>query len=164
VIEQQGKILSVHGGMARVRLGGVSGCVACDSGKGCGAGLFGRLLRRRPLVLELENRVGAEARQAVVVGLPEKLFLSLVTRLYLWPLLAGLAGTAVVHFGIISLGLGNAESDLLSLAGGVAAAAAVIYTNRQKSREFPEYFIVHILRTANMHNPIDGNRGTFCEK
>ena len=43
--------------MVQVRVGGQSGCAACDAGKGCGAGLFGKLLRRNPVELELVNEI-----------------------------------------------------------------------------------------------------------
>ena len=94
MIEQQGLIVAVSGGTASVRLGGKSACTACNAGKGCGAGIFGRLLKRKPVVLELKNGPGARVGQSVMVGLPETLFLRLVFKFYLFPLLAGLAGAA----------------------------------------------------------------------
>ena len=92
MIEQQGRVVDATGARVRVRLGGTTGCTACDAGRGCGAGVFGRLLRRRPVELEFDNHVGAEPGQAVMVGLPESLFLALTLRLYLLPLLAGVLG------------------------------------------------------------------------
>lgn len=156
--------MSVSGDIARVRLGGTSGCTACDAGRGCGAGLFGRLLRRRPVVLELRNGVRAEPDEPVIVGLPESLFLGLLTRLYLLPLLAGLAGATVAHLGASALEFGTAATDLATFAGALIAAAAVVYNNRQRPREFPEALIVHILRTANIQNSMNGSRGNHCEK
>jgi sigma-E factor negative regulatory protein RseC len=97
MIEQQGEVLASSHGEALVRLGGRSGCAACDAGRGCGAGVFGRLLRRRPVVLPLGNAVGAQRGQAVIVGLPESWFLSLVARFYLYPLVAGLVGASLGH-------------------------------------------------------------------
>jgi sigma-E factor negative regulatory protein RseC len=163
MIEQQGKVLSVDGDRAQVRLGGTSGCSACEAGKGCGAGVFGRLLHRRPVVLELENRVQAEPEQPVVVGLPESLFLSLLTRLYLLPLLAGLAGAVTAHLAASGFALGDAATDLATLAGALLAAAAVIYRSRQKVGEFPESFIVHILRIVPVQIHTDGTRGIHCD-
>ena len=88
MLEQQGQVVATAGGRASVRLGGQTGCAACDAGRGCGAGLFGRLLRRRPVVLEFDNHLDARCGQEVLVGLSERWFLQLVARftwfLY-WP-------------------------------------------------------------------------------
>ena len=98
MIEQQGRIVAIANGRASVRLGGMSGCPSCDAGKGCGAGVFGRLLKRNPVELELENGIDAADGQAVMVGISEGIYLRLITRLYLLPLLAGLAGAAVAFY------------------------------------------------------------------
>jgi len=163
MIEQQAQVLSVSADRARVRLGGQSGCPACDAGRGCGAGLFGRLLRRRPVILDLENRVHARPNQAVTVGIPEALFLRLVSRLYLLPLLAGLLGAIAAHLLATRLGAGPGVADAWTLAGVVAGGAAAIYHGRKRAGEFPASFIVHILRTAHSRNPDEGSRGSSCE-
>ncbi|MGD2127889.1 MAG: SoxR reducing system RseC family protein [Lysobacterales bacterium] len=148
MIEQQAQVLSVSGGKATVRIGAGSGCATCDAGKGCGGGVFGRMLRRRPVVLELDNTVGAGAGQPVVVGLPEKLFLKLTARFYLLPLLAGLAGVALGHLIATLQGMGPAAIDALALAGGVLAAASVFLGSRARPPEFPAASAVHVLRVV----------------
>ena len=148
MIEQQGQVLAVSGDLASVRLGGSSGCPACDAGKGCGAGVFGRLLQRKPAVLDLDNTLDAHAGQAVVVGLPESLFLRLVFRLYLTPLLAGLAGAALGHYLSVRAGAGPAVTDGLSLLGAIMAALIALAWSRKRSREFPNAIAVHLLREA----------------
>jgi sigma-E factor negative regulatory protein RseC len=115
MIEQQGSVVDLDGGQALIRVGPESGCPACAAGKGCGAGIFGRLLKRRPVVLRLENAIGARRGDIVRVGIPERLFLGLVTRLYLLPLLAALAGAAIGHH------LG----EMVSVQGWVLDAAAL---------------------------------------
>ena len=129
-----------------MRLGGMSGCPACDAGRGCGAGIFGKLLKRRPVVLELENRAGAGAGQAVMVGIPESLFLRLIARLYLWPLLAGLAGMALGHAISANWFPGQALTDLTALAAGIACGGLALLASRRNSGEFPRSEIVHMLR------------------
>jgi len=149
MIEQQAQVVSVTEGMAAVRLGGRSGCAACDDGRGCGAGVFGRLLRRRPVVLELENTVGAHAGEPVIVGLPEQLFLRLAARFYLWPLLFALAGAALGHFlATVLLESGAGLADALALAGGLLAAAASFLRMRAAAPEFPASSAVHLLRVV----------------
>lgn len=146
MIEQQGRVVGVARGKVSVRLGGSSGCARCDAGKGCGAGIFGRLLKRRPVVLEIDNEVDATEGQAVVVGIPEALFLRLIGRLYLLPILAGLSGAAVGHYLARSMALGAAAVDLVTLMAACALGAVAVLRNRAISTEFPQTNIVHLLR------------------
>jgi len=146
MIEQQGMIVAVVNGKACVRLGGSSGCSSCDAGRGCGAGVFGRLLKRKPVILELENQVGAQQGQPVMVGIPEALYLRMIARLYLYPLLAAIAGAAIGYYLFVSAESDPASSDMITLLCGLAGGAAVILWNRIGSREFPASFIVHLLR------------------
>jgi len=64
-------------------MGSQSGCTACDDGRGCGAGLFAKLLRRKPVVLELaRNDIDVEAGQMLTLAVPEQLFMRLVLASY----------------------------------------------------------------------------------
>lgn len=148
MLEQQGEVISTGGGRASVRLGGRSGCAACDAGNGCGAGVFGRLLRRRPVILEFENHLDAHPGQAVVVGIPEAWFLRLTARFYLFPLLAGLGGAACGHYLSVMFQAGSAGRDVMALAGALLSAAAAIRWSRARPVEFPGVEAVHLLRLA----------------
>ncbi|MFN2169465.1 MAG: SoxR reducing system RseC family protein [Anaerolineae bacterium] len=131
MIEQQGRVLSADGHTVRVALGERAGCPACDAGRGCGAGLFGRLLRGGTAVLELESSEVLDAGDPVLVGIPERRYLVLVAALYGLPLAAGLAG-AVAGLWLARLApvaaflpqLANHPllTDLLSLAVALLAA------------------------------------------
>lgn len=149
MIEQQGRVVSVAGDRVRVRLGGTSGCTACDAGRGCGAGIFGRLLRRRPVELELDNTPGAAQGQAVMVGLAESLFLALTFRLYLLPLLAGLAGAVGGHWLGLRAGLDGGALDLAAAVGGIAPVAWALRRNRGRRIEFSPDRAVKLLRIVN---------------
>ncbi len=93
MIEQNVKVLRCQDDRLWVQMGSQSGCSACEDGKGCGAGVFSRLLRRKPVVLELpRNELEIRAGQMVTLAIPEKAFISLVFGSYGWPLLAALAG------------------------------------------------------------------------
>ena len=110
--------------------------------------MFGRLLQRKAVEMDFENTVGAVPGQAVVVGLPETLFLSLVLRLYLYPLLAGLLGALAGHlFTSRVLGAGG-WADLLTLAAAIVAAGWVLRRNRNRPVEFSQKTVVHLLRTV----------------
>ena len=149
MIEQQGQAVSESAGKVRVRLGGQSGCAACDAGRGCGAGVFGRLLRRRAVELDFDNRVGARRGQGVIVGIPEALLLGLEILFYLFPLLAGLAGAGLGHYVGVRLGAGTGGSDLLALLFGAAAGALVLWRHRDRRVEFPRGYAVHLLRVVD---------------
>ena len=131
-----------------MRLGGRADCSACAQGKGWGAGVFGRLLRRRPVSLEFENTLEAMPGQAVIVGLPEGLFLRLAARLYLYPLLGGLGGAACGHHLAGIAALDGSMQDLLSLLSGLAAGGVVLYATRRGDAEFSTGSAVRLLRTA----------------
>lgn len=142
-------MIGVDNGRVQVRLGAGSGCSACDAGKGCGAGIFGRLLKRKPVVLDFENALGAAPGQAVMVGLPESLYLSLTFRFYLYPLLAALAGAAAGH-GLAHLaGAGGFSIDLAALTGALLAAFTVLSGTRRRQVEFSGDSTVHLLRIAD---------------
>ena len=133
MIEQQGRIISLQGSRATIMLGASSGCSACDAGKGCGAGIFGRLLIRKPLMLELDNPQRLNAGQAVMVGIPEAYFLSLLARLYLLPLLTGLLGAVLGHSLAHGLNLELAYQDLLALTGALFLATLTLLKNSKGS-------------------------------
>jgi sigma-E factor negative regulatory protein RseC len=152
MIEQQGLVVAVSCETASVRLGGSSACPACDAGEGCGAGIFGRLLQRKPIVIELYNQPAARLGDAVMVGLPEAIFLRLVFSFYLFPLMAGLAGAAFGYYISVRLQLDSAASDGLTLLGAVLAGVFALMRKRQwhgkSTGEFPRKMKVHLLRVA----------------
>lgn len=133
MIEQQGRIMSLHGARAIIMVGASSGCPACDAGKGCGAGIFGRMMSRKPLMLELDNPLQIKAGQAVMVGIPETYFLGLMARLYLLPLLAGLLGAVLGQGLAYGLNLGSGYQDLLALMGALFLATLTLLKNSKGS-------------------------------
>lgn len=126
MIEQQGSVVGLDGPRALVRIGPVSGCPACEKGQGCGAGVFGRLLQRRPIVLSLANGLGARPGNTVRVAIPEGVFLRLAARFYLVPVLAALAGAAAGHHLGIESGASNGIVDMAAAAGALAGLLAAL--------------------------------------
>jgi sigma-E factor negative regulatory protein RseC len=141
VIEQQGRVDAVEGGMAWVRVGGRSGCEACDAGRGCGAGVFARLLDSREARVRVPNSLHCAPGDPVLLGLPERTFLALVLRLYGLPLAAGLLGGALA-FGLAGY-LGEISGMALDgLVGGAAIAAgglALYRARRDLSASFTRF-------------------------
>jgi sigma-E factor negative regulatory protein RseC len=148
LIEQQGRVVAVKDGLADVRLGGTTGCASCDAGKGCGAGVFGRLLKRKPVTVSLENTVDARQGQPVVVGIPETLFLRLVARLYLYPLLAGIGGAVMGYYLSALSDVGSVGADIITLMSGLASGIAVLIWSGTCAREFSGSVVVHLLRVS----------------
>jgi positive regulator of sigma E activity len=119
MIEQNVHVLQCSGERMWVRMGSQTGCTACDNGRGCGAGLFAKLLQRKPVVLELaRNDINVEAGQMLTLAVPGQLFVKLVLTSYGWPLLAALAG-AYAGYGAGSwLQWDPQMIDLATLAAG----------------------------------------------
>lgn len=133
MIEQNVQIIRRENKTVWVRVGSQSGCSACDNGQGCGAGVFAKLLQRKPVVLALpcqgeDLKVG----QMVKLSFPEQLYLKLVLANYGWPLLAALAG------GWAGLALMNRflSSDFLldmaTLLSGLLTAVLVMRLIKQR--------------------------------
>lgn len=148
MIAQQGRIIAVVGEDAVVRIGAASGCPVCDAGRGCGAGIFGRLLRSHPITIHVPNRIRARVGQAVQLGIPEGLFLALVFRMYALPLLFGLAGAALGLAVALRFGLGDLGADLWSLVCAVGSAGIALMWVRRRLGEFPLQQAVHLLHVA----------------
>ena len=127
MIEQNVQVVRCSDDRMWVRMGSQTGCSACDNGNGCGAGVFAKLLQRKPVIMELAR---SDARikpgQMVTLGFQEQVYLKLVFAYYGWPLLAALAG----GFAAFRLGIWAAFSpamlDLATLLGGLLAGGLLL--------------------------------------
>jgi len=134
MIEQNVQVVRCQDDRLWVRLGSQSGCTACDNGNGCGAGLFARLLQRKPVVLELKrNDLSVKAGQMLTLAFPEQVYLKLVFASYGWPLLAALAGAFAGNSFGLSLQLGSAAVDVLTLFAALLAGGFVMLRIRTKT-------------------------------
>ena len=123
MIEQNVQVLRCDKESLWVRIGIQSGCTACDNGKGCGAGLFAKLLRRKPVILELaRNEMNVEAGQMLTLAFPEQVYMKLVFASYGWPLVAALAGALAGHSLTSWFGLQVVAIDVATLFCGIVAA------------------------------------------
>lgn len=134
MIEQQGRVVGVHGDRADITIGATTGCTACASGQGCGAGIFGKLWRRKPVLLTIENSISARPGQSVIVGIPEQMFLLLVARLYFLPLLAalvgGLAGQWLAGMTQLANIAGPVAADFGALLGAIVLCGLALWSLR----------------------------------
>ena len=127
MIEQNVQVMRCQDKRIWVRLGSQTGCTACDNGNGCGAGIFAKLLQRKPVVLELErNELSVEPGQMVTLAFSEQVYLKLVLASYGWPLLAALAGAFAGHGLGTWLAVGPALIDVAALSGGLLAGGLLM--------------------------------------
>ena len=102
------------------------------SGQGCGAGLFAKLLRSKPVVLELARAdLDVEAGQMLTLAISESGYVKMVFASYGWPLLAALAGALAGHGLGTWLGFGKGPVDGITLLGGILAAWLSIRLTRR---------------------------------
>jgi len=136
MIEQNVQLVRCQDERIWVRMGSQSGCTTCDNGLGCGAGLFAKLLKRKPVVIELKRKgLNAEPGQMVTLAFPEQVYIKLVLASYGWPLLAALVG-AFAGYGLgVWANLTPAMNDVVTLGCGLLAGIFVL--RYIKSRNYP---------------------------
>lgn len=116
-----------------VRLGSQTGCTSCDNGKGCGAGVFAKLLQGKPVTLELaRNDLDVEPGQMLTLAFPEQVYMKLVLASYGWPLMAALLGAFAGHGLGVWLQFDPAMVDLSALSSGLLAAILVMRLIKQR--------------------------------
>ena len=171
MIEQQGQLVEYRDGRATVRIGAQSGCPACDAGRGCGAGLFNRLIVKRPFTIELTTTERPTVGEAVTVGVPAAAFLRLVAVTYLVPLLAGLVLAFVGHYLVTEIERGSIWlRDLGALAGALVGATVAVAASRKFSVGSAENVKIAFVRAGGSESgsncrieAVSGNRPSMDE-
>lgn len=110
MIEEQGTVVSLSGGLAEVRTERKGGCAGCGVQGGCGSALLDRFLGRRPVTLRARNQAGAAVGDQVVVGVSEDGLLAAALAVYLAPILGLVIG------GVFGQSLGDWTAPLGSRA------------------------------------------------
>lgn len=127
MIEQNVQVVRCDNKTVWVRVGSQSGCSVCDKGQGCGAGVFARLLQRKPVLLQLADPEGIfRVGQMATLALPEQLYLKMVLANYAWPLIAALVGGWVSFTIASSFQLASGLLDAATLGGGLLVAILVM--------------------------------------
>ena len=126
MIEQQGRVVQVLPRQACVEVGPAEGCSRCANGKGCGAGLFVRLINRKPTRLLIDSSEQLQPGQSVTIGISESLFLRWVARLYGLPLVAAFTITIPVQIVADQIALAPGLTDFAVLAGSVSGFVATL--------------------------------------
>jgi sigma-E factor negative regulatory protein RseC len=157
MIEQNVQVLRCDWESLWVRMGTQSGCTACDNGKGCGAGLFAKLIQRKPVLLKLaRNEMAVEAGQMLTLAFPEQVYMKLVLASYGWPLMAAIAGALAGYSLATWAGLQVAAVDAATLSGGVLAGWLCLRLFRNRDTEET------ILNSLHMTICIPSNTPNMC--
>lgn len=138
MIEQRGQVVRLHNNNVYVRVGATTGCPTCDAGKGCGGGIFARLVPKKPVTLKvtaLADSPKVAVGQQVILGLPEVFFLSWTGLMFGLPLVVGLVAASLAQW------LGNSQfpentaisTDILVLLAALLAAAGSLWLIRKQS-------------------------------
>lgn len=129
MIEQNVQVVRCADERIWVRMGSQTGCSACDNGHGCGAGVFAKLLQRKPAIIELPRQnVDVKPGQMVTLAFPEQVYLKMVLAYYGWPLLVAIIGAAVAYALGGWLQLGPVMLDVITLLGGLLAGGFLLRT------------------------------------
>lgn len=119
MIQERARVLRTEGEIAWVQCESQAGCARCAEGRGCGGGVFARLLRHRLEELPVDNEIRAAAGDAVLIGLEEQAVFNGALLMYGLPL-AGLLGGAIAgHL------LAGESGALLAGAFGLIGALAL---------------------------------------
>ncbi|MBE9548915.1 MAG: SoxR reducing system RseC family protein [Proteobacteria bacterium] len=138
MIEQQGQVVRLQAENAYVRVGATTGCPTCESGKGCGGGIFARLVPKKPVTLEvpiLTDSPRVAVGQQVMLGLPDVFFLRWTGVMFGLPLLFGLAAAGLVQWGLNTRAAGASAFtiDILVLLSAVLAATVTLLLIRRRA-------------------------------
>ena len=118
MIEEEGSVTSVSGGLAQVACVRRTACGACSAQGACGTSLLERHFGRKPLALTAANAIGARPGDRVILGVPEGALVQAALGAYLVPLLAMILA-ALGSVWLAGL-LAPAWSEGQSFAGGMA--------------------------------------------
>ncbi len=122
MLQEQGQVVTVEAGAVWVETRRKSTCSSCSARAGCGHALLEKLQNNRQCAyIRARCDLEAAAGDQVVIGIPEQAVVQGSLLVYLWPLLALMAGIWLGY------GLGWPEpvmalSGLLAMAGAFALA------------------------------------------
>ncbi len=124
MLYERATVLDCDGRWAWVQAASQAGCARCAAGRGCGGGIFGRLLGSRLHRVRALNEAAAAPGDTVLLGLHEAVLWQGALRVYGWPLGLLLVGVLV----------GQTNSDVGALLGGVLGFGCGLLLSRWHSR------------------------------
>lgn len=120
MIEQNATVIQRQGEDALLEVPRQSSCGSCSS-KGCGTGSLAKVFSQRPITMWVNNSIGAEVGEQVVIGISEQALVQGSVLTYILPLitllLGGLTGDAIAG----QTGAGG--NELFTVIGAIAGFA-----------------------------------------
>ncbi len=116
MIEEQARVVAIDGTYAEVEAERGSSCGSCAARSSCGTSTLSRFLGSRTARIRLENRLGAECGDRVVIGVPEQALPKASFLVYILPLLTLLSAAMLGEW--IAAAASIAERELFSVIGG----------------------------------------------
>lgn len=148
MIEETGVVVAVHGDLAEIESRRKTACGNCTANGDCGTSLLERYFGRRPLLLTVNNRIGAGPGESVVIGVPEQSLLALSFAAYVVPLVTMIAGGIAGSLLAPIAAPGFAREVSLG-AGVLGLAAGLGWLGRfSRARESDERYRPVILRRS----------------
>jgi sigma-E factor negative regulatory protein RseC len=129
MIEEQARVVQVSGELAEIAAMRQPACGSCSAQRGCGTALLSSLFPQRALRFWVNNDIGAQPGDRVIVGLDERRLQQGSLLLYALPLMGLLLGAIAGEAGFPLVGLpaelGAVVSGLLGLIAALSIARRV---------------------------------------
>ena len=136
MIEEQGRVLTVHDGYVWVETQRRSSCDKCSVNAGCGTSVLSRVLGQRRTRVRALDSLGAKAGDEVVVGVEDAMLLRSSLAAYLVPMLGLLLGAMCGRSLAAALTVSaEAGSILCALAGLGAGIIWLSYHSRRTAHD-----------------------------
>ena len=142
MLEEIGTVVASQAGAILVVTQSRSACSHCSS-SGCGTSVVSKLFGVKSNRLLLDNRLGVQPGDRVVVGIPDDLLVRASLWAYLLPLIFMFVGPVLGG----ALGAGEAVQSLLALLGLAVGFTFVHWTTRSLSSQ--RRFKPQLLRVAD---------------
>lgn len=113
MLEETATVIAARDGRLLVESESHSACSHCGSGGSCGTSVVSQLFGSRRNRLELENTLGAQTGERVVIGIPDEILVQASVTAYLLPLLIMTLSAAAAE----SFGMSEGEQIVSALGG-----------------------------------------------
>ncbi|MGC8121643.1 SoxR reducing system RseC family protein [Marinobacter sp. VGCF2001] len=143
MITETGSVIAVTGAQAWVQTIRTSACQSCSARAGCGQRVLAAASGGRANQVLVENSIGAQVGDEVVIGLDEQSLLSASLVVYGLPLLLMVLGSVLAHSG-------SAGSDLAAIGGAGAGLGLGFWLVRRWQSGLGDRYRPHLVRVSTI--------------
>lgn len=156
MIEEHGRVLTVHDGYVWVETQRRSSCDKCSVNAGCGTSVLSRVLGQRRTRVRALDTLGAKAGEEVVVGVEDAMLLRSSLAAYLVPLLGLLLGAMCGRGLAATFAVSQEGGSILCALAGLAAGIVWLSYHSRRTAHDSRYQPVVLRRDAHV---IHSNQG-----